>query len=71
VGRPEASRLVLAGQKALARLNYITSKPDGLLGPETRQAVERFEQDHRLPVTGEFNPRTARELAVHSGLPVE
>lgn len=69
VGRAEASDLVLNGQRALARLGY-GIKVDGIMGAETRQAIERFEQDRRLPVTGEFSGRTARELSAASGIAV-
>jgi hypothetical protein len=71
VGRPEPARLVASAQRALAKLNYLAAKPDGLMGPGTRQAIERFERERRLPVTGELGTRTARELAAASGLPVE
>jgi hypothetical protein len=71
VGRPDPARNVSAGQRALARLNYLSSKPDGILGPETRQAIEQFERDRRLPVTGELGPRTARELSAASGIPID
>jgi hypothetical protein len=71
VGRPDPARTVNAGQRALARLNYLSSKPDGILGPETRQAIEQFERDRRLPVTGELGPRTARELSTASGIPID
>lgn len=67
---PEPSRMVFSAQKALAKLNYPV-RPDGLLGVGTRQAVERFERDRKLPVTGELGPRTLRELGAVSGLPME
>lgn len=70
VGRPEAGDLILGGQRALAKLGYGV-KPDGVMGTGTRQAIERFEQDRRLPVTGEFGPRTARELSALSGIQVQ
>jgi Putative peptidoglycan binding domain len=70
VGRPE-TRTVAAGQRALAKLGYGTMKVDGLIGPETRQALERFERERRLPLTGEFSDRTARELSTLSGIQVE
>ncbi|MGO4572836.1 peptidoglycan-binding domain-containing protein [Microvirga sp. 2TAF3] len=69
VGKAEAGDPVLSGQRALAKLGYGV-KPDGLMGAETRQAIERFEHDRRLPVTGEFTPRTMRELAALSGIAV-
>jgi hypothetical protein len=68
---PETSRTALFAQRALAKLNYGPIKPDGLLGPGTRAAIERFERDHKLPVTGELAPRTLKELAAASGLPQE
>jgi hypothetical protein len=68
---PEPSRTALFAQRALAKLNYGPIKPDGLLGPGTRSAIERFERDHKLPVTGELAPRTLKELAAASGLPQE
>jgi peptidoglycan hydrolase-like protein with peptidoglycan-binding domain len=41
------------------------------MGPTTRQAIERFERERKIPVTGELGARTVRELAAQSGLPVE
>lgn len=70
VGRPDLGDTVLAGQRALARLGY-SVKVDGVIGSGTRQAIERFEQDRRLPVTGEFNARTVRELSAASGITVQ
>ena len=69
VGR-DPGDAVLAGQRALARLGYIV-KVDGMMGAGTRQAIERFEQDRRLPVTGELNARKIRELSAASGIAVQ
>ncbi|HEX2555834.1 MAG TPA: peptidoglycan-binding domain-containing protein [Microvirga sp.] len=71
VGRADSSALVAAGQRALVKLGFGPLKADGLMGPSTRQAIERFERERKLPVTGELGSRTARELAAQSGLPVE
>ena len=70
VGRLDAGDMILAGQRALAKLGYGV-KPDGVMGAGTRQAIERFEQDRRLPVTGEFSARTMRELSAASGIAVQ
>lgn len=70
VGKPEVNR-VAAAQRALAKLGYGAMKVDGVMGSGTKQAIERFERDRRLPVTGDLTPRTARELASASGLPVD
>jgi hypothetical protein len=70
VGKVEPSRSVAAGQRALAALGHDV-KADGLMGPSTRHAIEQFERERGLPVTGEFGSRTIRELIARSGLPVE
>ncbi|MHB2169875.1 peptidoglycan-binding domain-containing protein, partial [Alsobacter sp. R-9] len=67
----EPDRSVLAAQRALNKLSYGPIKPDGLMGAGTRQAIERFERDRKLPVTGQPAGRTARELASASGIAIE
>jgi hypothetical protein len=62
---------VAAAQRALIKLGYGPLKPDGVMGLGTRQALERFEKDRRLPVTGELAARTVRDLAAQSGIAVE
>ncbi|MEP9378324.1 peptidoglycan-binding domain-containing protein [Aquabacter sp. CN5-332] len=64
------SRL-LAVQKSLARLGYGPIKMDGQPGNETRLAIQRFERDRNLPVTGEINDRMVRELAAVSGSAID
>jgi hypothetical protein len=62
---------VAAAQRALIKLNYGPLKADGVMGAGTRQALERFEKDRRLPVTGELAARTVRDLAAQSGIGIE
>lgn len=69
--KPEGARNVVAAQKALLKLGYGPVKTDGVAGPATRQAIERFERERRLPVTGELGPRTVRELTAQSGVSIE
>jgi peptidoglycan hydrolase-like protein with peptidoglycan-binding domain len=69
--RPEPQARVALGQKALLKLGYGPLKADGLMGPGTRQALERFERDHKLPVTGELSGRTLRALAAQSNTTIE
>ena len=52
---------VMIVQRALAKLGYALHA-DGKLGGATRQAIEKFERDHRLPVTGEVTPKLLRRL---------
>jgi len=65
------SKRVLAIQRALADFGYGQIKPTGVYDPETLAAVEKFERDHRLPVTGQISDRFVRELAAMTGRPLE
>ncbi|WP_157961379.1 peptidoglycan-binding domain-containing protein [Microvirga flavescens] len=69
VGKADADDVVFAGQRALAKMGYGV-KVDGMFGPGTRQAIEAFERDRRLPVTGDFNARTIRELTAQTGIQI-
>lgn len=66
-----ANRRVLAAQKALSEFGFGQIKPDGVAGPETRIAVERFERERRLPVTGQLSDRVLREIAIVTGRTIE
>jgi len=65
------SKRVLAIQRALADFGYGQIKPTGNYDADTRTAIERFERDHRLPVTGDISDRFVRELAAMTGRPLE
>ena len=71
VGQTDTKRITLSAQKALAKLGYGPVKNEGRLDDSTRNAIERFEKDRKLPVTRELSPRTQRELAAASGLRIE
>lgn len=61
------SRQVLAVQRALSDFGYGQLKPTGVYDPETRLAIQHFERDHKLPITGEISERVTRELAILTG----
>lgn len=65
--KQEQTRSVAAIQRALNRLGYGPIKADGVYGSGTKLAIERFERDRKLPVTGEVSPRMLKELASASG----
>ncbi|MBI4367051.1 MAG: peptidoglycan-binding protein [Deltaproteobacteria bacterium] len=65
------TKRVLSIQRALADFGYGQIKPSGVYDPETRTAIEKFERDHRLPVTGQLSDRFVRELAAMTGRPLE
>jgi len=49
-------------QGALQDLGYYLDEIDGVLGPTTRAALERYQQDNGLPVTGLIGPETLQSL---------
>ncbi len=66
-----SSKRVVAVQRALSDFGYGQIKPNGQLGPETQAAIEKFERDRRLPVTGQISDRLLRELSAVTGRPLE
>ena len=65
------STRVLAIQRALADFGYGQIKPTGVYDLDTRAAIEKFERDRRLPVTGQISDRFVRDLAAMTGRPLE
>ncbi len=49
---PAANAEVQATQEQLVRLGYLHGAVDGVLGPETRGAIEAFQRANNMPVTG-------------------
>ena len=43
----------------------------GTYDPETRAAIERFERERKLPVSGQVSDRLTRELSAMTGRPLE
>ena len=69
--RPAPSKRVVAVQRALAEYGYGQIKPTGLVDAETQAAIEKFERERKLPVTGQPSDRVTRELAALTGRPLE
>lgn len=65
------SQRVLAIQHALSEFGYGQITPTGTYDPATRTAIEKFERDRNLPVTGDISDRFVRELAAMTGRPLE
>jgi Putative peptidoglycan binding domain len=65
------SRRVVAVQRALTEYGYGQLKPTGTIGPDTHAAIEKFERERKLPVTGQLSDRLVRELAAVIGHPIE
>lgn len=62
----DSNNQTLAAQRALIKLGYAL-RADGTLGSATRQAIEKFERDNGLPVTGEITQKLLRRLQARAG----
>jgi hypothetical protein len=51
-------------QEELSRRGYSTGGVDGIIGPQTRDAIAGFQEDHGLPVTGRIDTRLVRSLGL-------
>jgi len=58
---------IRAAQDALTALGYGRLEADGVVGPGTRAAVEAFERDRGLTVTGELTAGTVEALEEEAG----
>src|SRR6516165_1033305 len=71
IERPAASKRVIALQRALAEYGYGQIKPSGVVDADTQAAIEKFERERKLPITGQASDRVVRELAAMTGRPLE
>ncbi|PWT88533.1 MAG: peptidoglycan-binding protein [Proteobacteria bacterium] len=62
---------VLAVQRALSEFGYGQIKISGTLDQATSAAIEKFEGEHRLPVTGRISDLLVSELAAMAGHPLQ
>jgi hypothetical protein len=65
------SRRVAAVQRALTEYGYGQLKPTGTVGSDTQAAIQRFERERKIPVTGQMSDRLVRELAAVIGHPID
>lgn len=54
-------------QRALSDFGYGPVTANGTYGPETRAAIERFERERKMPVTGQVSERLVKELSQLTG----
>jgi hypothetical protein len=66
-----ASRRVAAVQRALTDYGYGQLKPTGTVGSDTLAAIQKFERDRKLPVTGQMSDRLVRELSAVTGRAID
>jgi hypothetical protein len=66
-----STRRIAAVQRALTEYGYGQLKPTGVIGTDTQAAIQKFERDRKLPVTGQLSDRLIRDLTVLTGRPIE
>ncbi|MBH5366566.1 peptidoglycan-binding domain-containing protein [Bradyrhizobium glycinis] len=66
-----AARRIAGVQRALSEYGYGNLKITGSMSSETQAAIQKFEREHKMQVTGQVSDRLLRELAAAIGHPVE
>ena len=59
----QPSAAVTQLQRQLGQLNYYEGPDDGIMGPQTIQAIKYLQRDAHLPQTGQMNAATQAALA--------
>lgn len=62
MNQSDLKQLTIRVQQKLAALNYDPGPADGIAGKKTKNAIKKFQQDNRLPVTGEPDQKTTDKL---------
>lgn len=66
-----STRRIAAVQRALTEYGYGQLKSTGVVGTDTQAAIQKFERDRKMPVTGQLSDRLIRDLTVLTGRPIE
>jgi hypothetical protein len=66
-----SSSRVAAVQRALSDYGYGQLKPTGTIGADTQAAIQRFERERKMPITGQMSDRLVRELGLAIGRPIQ
>jgi hypothetical protein len=65
------SHRVAAVQRVLTEYGYGQLKPTGTVGSDTQAAIQKFERERKLPVTGQMSDRLVRDLVAMTGHPID
>lgn len=60
------TEIVKRVQAGLYAYGYYTGTLDGVVGPETRAAITKFQTDHSLSVTGTVTPEVLDALGIQA-----
>ncbi|MFK4508863.1 peptidoglycan-binding protein [Bradyrhizobium daqingense] len=66
-----AARRIAGVQRALSEYGYGNLKITGTMSAETQSAIQKFEREHKMQVTGQVSDRLLRELGAAIGRPVD
>jgi hypothetical protein len=66
-----SSARIAAVQRVLSEFGYGQLHVSGAIDEPTSAAIQRFEADHKLPVTGRLSDRLLSELATMTGHPIQ
>jgi hypothetical protein len=64
------SSRIMSVQRVLSEFGYGQVKPTGFLDDATSAAIQKFEREHKLPVTGRVSDRLVSDLAQMTGHPL-
>ena len=65
------SRRVAVVQRVLTEYGYGQLNATGTIGADTQAAIQKFERERRMPVTGQMSDRLVRELTIVTGHPID
>jgi hypothetical protein len=65
------SRRVAAVQRTLTEYGYGQLKATGTIGADTQAAIQKFERERKIPVTGQMSDRLVHELSAMVGKPID
>jgi hypothetical protein len=71
ISNGSGQRRVAAVQRALTEYGYGQLKPTGTVGSDTQAAIQKFERDRKMPLTGQMSDRLVRELSAVIGHPID
>lgn len=66
-----STRRTASVQRALTKYGYGQLKPTGNVGSDTQAAIQKFERERKLPVTGKISDRLVRELSAVTGQAID
>jgi len=65
------SRRVAAVQRALSENGYGQLRATGTIGADTQAAIQKFERERHMVVTGQLSDRLVKELTIVTGHPID